>query len=239
MSSDHRVSCSWKYCCDPFKHHKKLVSKGLQRVSKEMATNHSSLSLRVDQKICVTCRHRLRKRDSEISQIQSSCVALSNEVQAVAEQGTSSEFSDDASSSQQNDEDPFIDEDYMLTVLNEMLISAGASPISQRKARNRQYLEEKITKVKGAVKNVLQQHDDEQFQHYVECEVIQQLKAKFATTTARSEKVKILTVLPNSWLLSKIEKEFSVINYMARQAKRLVAEKGILSGPNPKLGHIL
>ena len=82
--------------------------------------------------------------------------------------------------------------------LNDMLISAGASPISKRKARNRPYLEEKITKVKGAVKNVLQQDDDEQLQHYAECEVIQQLKAKFATTTARSEKVKILTVLPNS-----------------------------------------
>ena len=118
-------------------------------------------------------------------------------------------------------------------------MSLNIIPHSAMSTNSLEENEEKITKVKGAVKNVLQQDDDEQFQHYAECEVIQQLKAKFATTTARSEKVKILTVLPNSWLLSKIEKEFSVINYMARQAKRLVAEKGILSGPNPKLGHIL
>ena len=78
--------------------------------------------------------------------------------------------------------------------------------------------------MKGAVKNVFLKGDDH-LQHYKECEVIQQLKEKFATTSARSEKVKILTVLPYSWSLSMIEKEFSVSDYMARQAKRLVAER--------------
>ena len=70
-------------------------------------------------------------------------------------------------------------------------------------------------------------------------EMLKQLKQKFHSTVERSEKVQILTVLPCSWSIGKIQAEFGVSNYMARKAKELVAEKGILSTPNPKPGHSL
>ena len=70
-------------------------------------------------------------------------------------------------------------------------------------------------------------------------EIILQLKEKFKTTTHRREKMQILTVLPKSWLLRKMMQEFGVSNYMARCAKKLVAEKGILSTPNLKHGRCL
>ena len=38
-------------------------------------------------------------------------------------------------------------------------------------------------------------------------EMIQQLKQKFLTTNSRSEKLQILTVLPKSWPLAKVERE--------------------------------
>ena len=159
MSSVCSVS-SWKYCCDPFKLHRKLVFRGLQRITKEMAANHASLSLRVGQKVCTNCRKQLRKHYSELPQSsEGSCVAESEEVvqsvgggaesgtviqsvegsrcvvesdeamQPVGDLRTSSEFSDDATSSEQN-EDAYEDEDYILTALNDMLTSAGGSPIS-------------------------------------------------------------------------------------------------------------
>jgi hypothetical protein len=56
---------------------------------------------------------------------------------------------------------------------------------------------------------------------------------------SRSEQVQVLTVLPKSWSIRKIENQFHASNYMARQAKRLVEEKGILSTPNSKSGHSL
>ena len=65
-------------------------------------------------------------------------------------------------------------------------------------------------------------------------EIVQQLKEKFNSTTARSERIKILSVLPKSWSNRKIAKEFGVSRYLARRAKELLAEKGILSSPNPK-----
>ena len=70
-------------------------------------------------------------------------------------------------------------------------------------------------------------------------EIIMQLKEKFHSTDGRSEKVKILTVLPKSWSVRKIAKEFEALIYMARQAKKLVLEKGILSSSNPKPGKAL
>ena len=70
-------------------------------------------------------------------------------------------------------------------------------------------------------------------------EIVQQLKDKFNSTTSSSERIKILTVLPKSWSKRKIAKEFDVFRYLARRAKQLVAEKGVLSSPTPKGGTTL
>ena len=91
-------------------------------------------------------------------------------------------------------------------------------------------------------------HDEIENRHDSECEfpgqdaggeIITQLKEKLHSTDERSEKVKILTVLPKSWCVRKIVKEFGASNYVARQAKKLVLEKGFHSSPNPKPGKAL
>lgn len=65
-------------------------------------------------------------------------------------------------------------------------------------------------------------------------EMISQLKEKFQMTKNQSEKIRILTVLPMSWSQRKIATEFNTTRHTAAVAKNLVAEKGILSDPNPK-----
>ena len=72
-----------------------------------------------------------------------------------------------------------------------------------------------------------------------ESEMIAQLKDKFESVTKRSEKVLVLTVLPKSWTIRKVQEEFGASNYMVRKAKELMKEKGVLSTPNPKPGHTL
>ena len=52
-------------------------------------------------------------------------------------------------------------------------------------------------------------------------------------------KTYILTVLPKSWTIRKVQDEFGATNYMVRKAKELVKQKGVLSTPNPKPGHAL
>jgi hypothetical protein len=43
----------------------------------------------------------------------------------------------------------------------------------------------------------------------------------------------------NSWSISKIQQELKASNYMVWNAKKLVAEKGILSSPNAKPSKVL
>lgn len=73
----------------------------------------------------------------------------------------------------------------------------------------------------------------------VDSEIILQLKEKFQNTQNKSEKFLILTTLPKSWTVRQIENEFHVSNRMARKAKALVKENGIMSCPYPKPGKTL
>jgi hypothetical protein len=58
--------------------------------------------------------------------------------------------------------------------------------------------------------------------------------------TSESLKVTILTILPKSWSIRKVQEVFpSASNCMIRRAKQLVMDQGIMSSPNPKPGKTL
>jgi hypothetical protein len=65
-------------------------------------------------------------------------------------------------------------------------------------------------------------------------EMINQRKEKFKNTHSRSDKLKILTVLPKSWGICRIEKEFQTSNWLVRKAKELVRSQWLFSSPNPQ-----
>ena len=64
-------------------------------------------------------------------------------------------------------------------------------------------------------------------------EMIQQMTDKFWETKRRSEQIQVLTVLPKSWSVKKVQQEFGVSEYLAWQSKKLVEKRGILSLPGP------
>ena len=70
-------------------------------------------------------------------------------------------------------------------------------------------------------------------------EMLEELKEKFKMITNSSKKLQLLTVLPKSWSVRRIEQEFHVSNYMGQKSKKVVQEKGILSFPNPRSGSYL
>ena len=135
----------------------------------------------------------------------------------------------------------YIDAPEMMAAINKCLSEIGETPLSKGVARhNPKHVEDKIEIITEAMKGLFigdtvasraQQND--------ESEIIQQLKEKFKTTTKTSEKLQILTVLPQSWTRKRIQSEFGVSDYMARKCKQLVQEKGILSNPDPKPGPTL
>ena len=112
------------------------------------------------------------------------------------------------------------------------LAEIGETPYSQSKARSKSYSRQKVKKITEALQHtvITGAPIDEG------TEMIQQLKEKFQATKKRSEQVQVLTVLPKSWTVKKIQQEFGVSEYLARQSKKLVEERGILSLPAPLCG---
>ena len=121
-----------------------------------------------------------------------------------------------------------------LCLVNQYLDTVGETPITKRKLQNKKYSKQKVEKITSMMQKAIigsEQTNDE-------VEIITQLKEKYSTAR-RSEKIQILTVLPKSWSVRRVEEEFGVSNFMARKAKQLVREKGILSTPDPKPGRTL
>lgn len=210
-------------CCNPFgeENHPKSV-KNLRNVSEWMC----SLNLGIERgmKICDKCRKKIsnEKPIQEITEVENN-------------PGTSSQ-----------DETVFTDPETAVDYLNKSLELIGESPIKKKKLGVSSYGMKKLEKVKSTLekqlipdKSMCSSDDLQNKGNEVESEIIEQLKLKFSQTTKRSEKITILTILPQSWSCKKIEEEFGVSNYMARTVKRLVSEKGILSTPNPKPGKTL
>ena len=55
-----------KYCCDPFKNHKRKNQKDIRFVSAYLVLKYPS-KIQIGQKICTSCRKRLKKQPPENS----------------------------------------------------------------------------------------------------------------------------------------------------------------------------
>ena len=209
-------------CCNPFEKSKHSSRRrNLRTVNKWMCEKMPSLSL--GSKICDDCRRKLAR------------------LPTLSEQSSDHEYdleSSACSSSAVSEESFKLDEIESRMVFNQCMESIGETPFTQRKVRSKGYLEQKMRKITtmmaGASIEPVPSKESE-----TDSEIIQQLKEKFQSTTNRADKLQVLTVLPKSWSIRKIEKEFGATNYMVRKAKQLVLEKGVLSSPNPKPGHSL
>jgi hypothetical protein len=139
--------------------------------------------------------------------------------------------------------------EHELGQLNTSLQILGVSPVTKRKADTRvHYTRKKAKLIQTTVKRKLElvtgkplneSETDVEEQNSADSEMIAQLQDKFKSCTKRIEKVQVLTVLPKSWSIKKIQTEFQATNYMVRQAKSLVENKGILSTPDQKAGRTL
>lgn len=205
-----------RYCCDPYKRHKKKILKDLHLITREIIHRNPSMNLTLKQKICKRCKSELNK---SVSPEPSICEESDNE----------------------SVEDIVADE-YEKAELNSILSKIKETPIkATRVSHSPHYATTKFKKIEGAVKrklelvtnqSILSSDSDDKAQ----IEIVEQLKEKFNSVTKHSEKITILTLLPKSWTRTKIMTEFHCSNYMVRKAKALVKEFGVLATPNPRLG---
>lgn len=198
------------FCCNPFfiKGHSR-VNKNLRPVQEWMKRKSENLVL--GYKICTSCRKKLSKKNNEVE----SDVNI-----------------------QESDPEDNAALDNALSSLNNSLQSLGESPVKSKRLNERSYPKKKLMKIDNSLRLVLGVESEGENKPKMddETEIISQLKNKFKNTTKKSEKIQILTILPESWSTRKVQEEFGATNFMVRKAKKLVKEKGILSTPNLRPG---
>ena len=218
------ATMQWKNdCCNPFncaKHNVRSKSR-LRTVTKRICEKFPSVL--PGDKICDSCRKKL----STVSKIpQQVDVSTTYTCSSPDLPDCSSE-----SSPEKKYEAAIAEESREKT--NEYLNNIGMTPITKRKLQSKKYQKSKVETITQMLQKV---GIDEKTSD--DGEIVTQLKEKFSTAN-RSEKVQILTVLPRSWSIRKIQTEFGASNFTVRKAKALVASSGILTTPNPKPGRSL
>ena len=125
--------------------------------------------------------------------------------------------------------------------LNERATILGKSPVQLRRLkRSKAYRKQKVQMLQHSVVRNLQSlcPDDSTIQEPQFSrdgdEMIQQLKEKFLSCETTGQIVQVLTVLPKSWSIRRIQEEFGVSKYLATIATESVQEKGILSIPDTR-----
>lgn len=235
-----------KSCCNPFKSHSKKIVRGLRNVTERTMTLHPSLHFQSGDQLCPNCRIKITALpipEEEATQSTNSQSTNSSESGDVCQPGTSGM----KASASKISHDTFESPDHQLVQLNTSLQVLGESPVVKRKIDTRvHYAKKKVKSIHTTVKRKLElitgeplDESDEEPNDPGASEIIDQLKEKFKSCSKRSEKVQVLTVLPKSWSMKRIETEFEATNYMVRKAKKLVEDKGILSTPNQKAGRTL
>ena len=68
--------------------------------------------------------------------------------------------------------------------------------------------------------------------------LMQRLKEKVATASRR-EKIKLLTIVTETWSRKKVADYFGVTDHVVRRSRQLKKDKGILEDPDPKSGRSL
>lgn len=213
-SVDETVMARLIYCCNPFKKSNHKTIKKCRLVQDWMCDFHPEIKLGM--KICDSCRKQLAKERKEM-------------------------LEKDLTEQNADCDDTFTDSNMCIDLLNKSLSCIEESPIIKKRIKHdSQYCKRKLEKAKD---NLLTKFikkesslDAQDYKDSPDSIILTQLKEKFAQTESMNEKFLILTVLPKTWSCNRIQREFSISNRMARKAKTLVAEKGILSTPNQKFG---
>ncbi|CAG5071496.1 Protein of unknown function [Cotesia congregata] len=106
--------------------------------------------------------------------------------------------------------------------INDALQLLNQPPLLTRRQNDDTYLNNKITRVAYNLRKALGVQN-----------------AFNDTDTSTSLRLQILTLMPSSWSIDKIVEVMGATTYMARLARKLAADQGVLPIPEKKIGTIL
>lgn len=229
-------------CCDVFNTHQKKA-KGHHIITLELAKKlkEDGYEVKPGWKLCRNCYDEARKQNDD------NIETLPDVLESTIIEATVCE----------DDEEQ--DLDISREELNKSFQYSGVSPIKLHgatKARQIATTKEKLQRVKyfhekqaarvigvevGKVKEKSLEDEirKEEREKAAELDKLHfLLKEKIAASTKR-EKIKLLTLVPDSWSRKQVAEFFNVTEYLVRAARRLKKEKGILAEPERKAGKSL
>ena len=231
-------------CCDVFKVHQKRV-KGQHTVTLDVAKKlkASGYDIKPGLKICRNCHEQILQQNEK---------STGN---FLDEEG----IDEVLPSSVQGDNDDELD--ISREQLNLSFQSSGVSPLKLHGAtksrqistakskikRVQQYHTQQAAKVIGVSADAIveyscQQGNQEKMEEKEKAMELNKLhfllKEKISSATRR-DKIKLLTLAPDSWSRERTAKFFNVSEYLVRTSRTLKKNKGILGEPESKLGRSL
>jgi len=218
-----------KTCCNPLQQHKQAVKKGLREIKPEHLEKpkHINVNLVPGKSLCVSCYTKIFTKEVDDNQSeQDTDFTVASEQLETAEK--------------LHNLDSFC---------NELNISPVTKIIKLNKSQRLPALEKKTLKISNAIKRKLETSFDETLKEIdlpstssscvSEYDILlQKLKEKCATSN-KEEKIKIISLLPESWSRKKICEEFKVTDYLVRLTRDLMKTQGILPDLIKKAGNPL
>lgn len=198
-------------CLDPFKKHKKPITKGLREITFDHYSKNKSPFVNIipGKSLCPTCYSKIfvidKEKDSDtsdkefcdlsetIKKVDSAC-----EILGISPARKIRKLS----------------EEKRPIALNTKIEKVAATVKKNLEVSFQQKI---CTKTDGCSKTSPTEYDD----------LIEKLKTKCRTSN-KEDKIKIISLLPNSWSRAKVSDEFNVSERLVKLTRQLVKEQGIL-----------
>lgn len=213
-------------CIRPFEEVK--CSKELRHLSDSTIVKLNSLGypkaseLRPDSRICSSCRLHIDKHAGCISKEEQNLSGSAKISTTAILPGVSSSESlatvPSATSVATVESNEEFSQPVNVDIFNRGIAGIQVSPIDLGKLNYVYYPENKYREITAGIRKNLFKFEPETEESNEFNEVIQNMKDKYSTST-RSEKLLILSLLPKSWSTQKIIDQFSTTRYMATEAK--------------------
>lgn len=200
-------------CCDPFQCHKKVITKGLKEISLKVARLHSrpDFQLVPGMGLCITCFKKISENYSTepVDETYASVEETGGAVKTACE-------------------------------------ALGVSPVKIKKLsheKRHQAIEKKVTTVTSVFREKLstslslpcEEKDIGNPSEEAEYDILLcKLKDRFKESNEVADKVKILSLVPQSWSILKTCEEFGASQYLVKNTRKLVKKYGILPGIEKK-----
>ena len=238
-------------CCNPFGKHKKPAKDSLRELSLETAKKFSKINISVipGQKQCTSCRKEANRRLDQLK-----------EAEHVSDEVNSQTANDSDNGSLCSEMDNEILREDLNTSLEEMDLSPvklhavavhARATLCKRKFQQVQkklkeeeeILKKQVAEVADVLPEELNPHENNEPEDIKELKkkagdldtLVGHMKDKIKTSNNRQKK-QVLTMMPPSGSIKRAQNEFEVSEYMVREAKKLVEEKGSLELPDQKKG---